>query len=158
MTLITAPDADQIQSWLNELAVPFFVCEHCHGLHLSNLQMLDGVLDARLFVDHEGLLLTTELEIRPSLLFHVQADITRLSMNFAALKFFVDVNDESMPRLVVCNTLLTQAGINRAQFSNFLQITTEATSTVIQEANDQGWLLWPDDAAVDDKPQHNALH
>jgi len=52
-------DAEQVKQWLQQANIRHYICEHCHGLHLSELQEREGVVDARLFVEEDGILLTT---------------------------------------------------------------------------------------------------
>ena len=58
-------DRATLESWLAEARVDFYTCGRCEGLHLRALQEMEGVIDSRLFLEPWGLLLTTELEIRP---------------------------------------------------------------------------------------------
>jgi hypothetical protein len=61
----TRLDRTQLIGWLREARVEFSECGECEGLHLAALQGIEGVIDSRLFMERYGLLLTTELEIRP---------------------------------------------------------------------------------------------
>jgi hypothetical protein len=59
------PDRAQLQQWLKDARVEYSECGECEGLHLAALQGIEGVIDSRLFLERYGLLLTTEIEIRP---------------------------------------------------------------------------------------------
>ena len=133
MSSVFIPDAAQVAQWLERAGYAHYVCEHCHGLHLADIQSRDGVLDARLFVEQEGLLLSTELELRPSALLMVQADLARLNMLAPGLKVFIDINDETVPRLVACDLLMTGAGITFEQFQHFLNVTLAATGDLLED-------------------------
>lgn len=133
MSSVFSPDASQVGQWLERAGYEHYVCEHCHGLHLADIQSRDGVLDSRLFVEPEGLLLSTELELRPSALLMVQADLTRLNMIMPGLKVFIDINDETVPRLVACDLLMSGAGVSFEQFQHFLQVTLAATGELLED-------------------------
>ena len=60
-----APNRELLERWLRESRVEFEDCGRCEGLHLPPLRSIEGVIDSRLFLERYGLLLTTELEIRP---------------------------------------------------------------------------------------------
>lgn len=150
-------DADQIKQWLQQANIQHYICEHCHGLHLSELQGREGVVDARLFVEEDGVLLTTELEVRPAALFAVQAELSRLNMTFPSIKLFLDVNDDSLPRLVACDLLLGRRGITFDQFIYFVQATVDATLQLMDECQQFHWLIWPDEMDGDAAPG-DALH
>ena len=148
-------DADQVKRWLQQANIQHYICEHCHALHLSELQGREGVVDARLFVEDDGILLTSELEVRPAALFAVQAELSRLNKAYPSVKLFLDVNDDSLPRLVVCDLLLGRNGVTFEQFIYFVQATVDATSQLLDECQEEGWLLWPDDF---DPDAGGALH
>lgn len=138
-------DADQVKRWLNQANIRHYICEHCHGLHLSELQEREGVVDARLFVEEDGILLTTELEVRPAALFAVQAELSRLNMAYPSIKLFLDVNDDSLPRMVACDLLLGRVGVSFEQFIHFVHASVDATSQLLEECQELGWMIWPDD-------------
>ena len=122
------PNVDQLKSWLDESSVEYYLCQQCEGLHLPDLQDAPGVIDSRLFVEGYGLLLTTELELRPAALLHVSADLGRLNMDYPTLKVFVDVVDDAVPQLVIAANLCLGPGLTREQFSHFVDVSMEATA------------------------------
>ncbi|MBO1518657.1 YbjN domain-containing protein [Oceanisphaera pacifica] len=140
--------------WLNAGYIEHYVCEHCHGIHFSELQALDGILESRLFVEHEGAILTSEIEIRPTALLTLMADLTRLNMNYPSLKIFVDVLDDNMPRLIVADYLHTKAGIDQAQFLWIVQHALMATQQLLLEVAELGFLMNEDEP---DRPS-TAVH
>lgn len=153
----TAPEVGLVEQWLRDAGQDYYICDQCHGLHLSDLQVREAVLDARLFVEADSLLLSVELEIRPSVLLYVQADLARLNMNYPGLKLFLDVSDDSLPRLVLCDTLYTEAGLNAAQFELFLARTREAIEAALAECQGAGWTGWPE-LSDDGEPPPSAVH
>ena len=90
------------------------------------MQDARGVIDSRLFLEDYGLLLTTELEIRPGALLQVAADLGQLNMDYPTLKIFLDVVDEALPQLVVAGGFHSGAGLSREQFNHFMDTTVEA--------------------------------
>lgn len=149
MLSLVTPDSEQLGRWLRQAGIQHYICDQCHGLHISQLQGRDGVLDSRLFVEDEGLLMSTELEIQPSRLFDVQAMVPRFNMEFPNLKVFLDVNDDSLPRLVACDLLLGRSGVSFEQFLNFLQLTVDTSVQLLDECQNMGCLYVGDDDLVD---------
>ncbi len=145
-----------IESWLDEARVDYFTCERCEGLHLESLQDIEGIIDSRLFLEPWGLLLTTELEIRPMALLPVAADLGRLNMDYPTLKLFQDVVDDATPQLVVAGTLLGGAGINLEQFATFVASTVAATREVGKECLHLNYLFAEASSAEQSRPK--ALH
>lgn len=136
--------AETAMRWLSAGYIDHYVCENCHGIHLSELQELEGVLESRLFVEQEGALLTTEIELRPTSLLVLMADLGRLNMNYPSLKVFVDIVDDNLPRLIVAHYLHTQAGLDEAPFIWIVQQTVMATQQLLFEVAELGFLM-PDD-------------
>ena len=118
---------DSLKSWLDEMGSEYYLCKECDGLHLPVLQDTFGVIDSRLFLEEYGLLLTTELEVRPAALLHVAADLGRMNMDYPTLKVFLDVIDDALPQLVVGANLCLGPDISREQFSHFFGVSVEAT-------------------------------
>lgn len=156
MQTVVSPDAEQVTRWLEQANIQHYICDQCHGLHLAELQSREGVVDARLFVEEDGVLLSTELEVRPAAIFAVQAELTRLNMEFPSLKLFVDINDDSMPRLVGCDLLLGRRGVTFEQFIYFVQATVDATVQLLEDCQQANWLFWPEDEVPPTDP--TALH
>ncbi len=127
MAALLAPDKPQLQEWLDHAAMEHYQCGQCEGVHLRALQDTQGVIDSRLFLEDYGLLLTTELEVRPGALLQVSADLGRLNMDYPTLKVFLDVVDDAMPQLVVASTCFITPGLSRGQFDHFVASTVEAT-------------------------------
>ena len=118
---------EMMQDWLERAGTDFYLCNQCDGIHLRALQDTQGVIDSRLFLEEFGLLLTTELELRPAALLAVSADLGRLNMDYPTLKVFLDVIDDALPQLVVAGNLCLGPGLNRDQFLHFVTVTIEAT-------------------------------
>ncbi|MFN3714369.1 MAG: YbjN domain-containing protein [Alcanivoracaceae bacterium] len=155
MLALVVPDAAQVERWLRQAGIHHYICDQCHGLHLSELQSREGVLDSRLFVEEDGLLLSTEVEIRPASMLMLLAEIPRLNMTWPSLKIFIDVNDDALPRVVACDLLLGRAGVAFEQFIHFVQANVDATSQLLDECQQLGCLFGPED---DIPANHDALH
>ncbi len=151
------PDKALLQHWLDESGVEYGLCNQCEGLHIPALQEVEGVVDSRLFVESYGLLLSTELEIRPMALLHVAADQGRLNMDFPTLKIFIDLVDDATPQLVLAGCLPVSAGVTQEQFAHFFAGTIEATAQAAAECLHLDYLF----AAADSpsrKPPSRSVH
>ena len=146
--------AETAMRWLSAGYIEHYVCENCHGIHLSELQELEGVLESRLFVEQEGALLTSEIEIRPTALLVLVADLGRLNMNYPNLKVFVDIVDDNLPRLIVADYMHTQAGIDQGQFTWIVQQTVIATQQLLFEINELGFLMQDEEPSLPTSAVH----
>lgn len=145
-----------IESWLKEARVDYYTCDRCEGMHLQSLQDMEGIIDSRLFLEPWGLLLTTELEIRPMALLPLAADLGRLNMDYPTLKLFQDVVDDATPQLVVAGTLLGGAGVSLEQFATFVANIVTATREVGKECLQLNYLFA--EASASQHPNPTALH
>lgn len=127
------PDRAQLQQWLRDARVDYSECGECEGLHLAALQGIEGIIDSRLFLERYGLLLTTEIEIRPMALMPLAADLGRINMDYPILKIFLDVVDDATPQLVMAGVLPAQAGITLTQCAHFVSSVMEATRKLSAE-------------------------
>jgi hypothetical protein len=127
------PDRAILQGWLNAARVEYSECGECEGLHLAALKTIEGVIDSRLFLERYGLLMTTELEIRPMALLPLSADLGRINMDYPTLKIFLDVIDDATPQLVMAGVLPTQAGLSLEQVAHFVSSTMDATRQLCAE-------------------------
>jgi hypothetical protein len=151
-----ALDQDQLENWLNRAGISHYICDQCNGLHLSGLQELEGVADSRLFIEPWGVLLSTELVIRPVALLPIVADLGRLNIDYPTLKLFLDIVDEAMPQLAVGATQLSGAGLNEAQFRLFVNTTMEAVRQLTAECGHLDYLL-PDEGN-EQAPRQQRVH
>ena len=140
MTSIQVPDKALLQEWLDATGTEHYLCGQCVGLHIRALQDTLGVIDSRLFLEEYGLLLTTELEIRPGALLLLSADLGRLNMDYPTLKIFLDVVDEALPQLVVAAMCPAGAGLSRSQFKLFVATTLEAAAHLAQSCEQLNYL------------------
>ncbi|TGD75142.1 YbjN domain-containing protein [Mangrovimicrobium sediminis] len=145
-----------LEEWLTRSRVEFHTCDQCAGLHLPALQDIEGVIDSRLFLETWGLLLTTELEIRPMALLPLAADLGRLNMDYPTLKLFQDVVDDATPQLVVAGIQLGGAGLTLEQFAGYVSATVSATRQVAEECLQLNYLFAPADPEL--APGSRALH
>ena len=149
------PDRDQLMAWLKQAGVAYRLCDRCDGLHIRQLQRLEGVVDSRLFVEPYGLLFTTEVEIRPMAVLPITADLARLNMDYPLLKIFVDVVDDAVPQLVMAGSQLTQAGVAPHQFDHFISAYLESMTQLIEECRHLEYLYLGGSTEVTSR---NTLH
>jgi len=140
------PDADLAMQWLEKAGIPHYLCGQCRGLHLSQLQQRDGVIDARLFVEDFGLSLVTELDLRATALLPATADTGLFNLDFPLLKVFPDVIDGELPKLVAEGILLTGAGVTSEQFRHFVRETVKQTEALVEVCRQREFLVAPEAA------------
>ena len=133
MSAIQFINHDSLLSWLESLKIEHYMCGQCQGIHISELQEHEGVFESRLFLEHDCLIFTTEVDIRNSALLAVNAELPKLNGTFANLKLFVDISDDSPARLIICDTQWVSAGLSKDQFDVFLQSAIGAKQEALQQ-------------------------
>ena len=150
------PSRELLIQWLGEARVKFSECGECDGLHLDALQGIEGVIDSRLFDERYGLLLTTELEVRPMALLPLAADLGRINMDYPTLKIFLDVVDDATPQLVMAGVHLARPGLSLTQFAQFMSMTMDATRQLAEECLQLDYLFAEGERRA--PPGRSALH
>ena len=69
-------------------------------------------------------------------------------MNYPTLKIFVDVVDDNLPRLMICNTLQLGAGLTSAQLHLFMTTAIAAMKQLYGECEQAGFLNPPEESEV----------
>ncbi|MBK5142506.1 YbjN domain-containing protein [Budviciaceae bacterium BWR-B9] len=134
MDKLIVPDLALMRSWLEQLGIAFFECDSCQALHLPYLQSVDGIFDAKVDLLENVILFSAVAEIRPVALIPLVADLSQINASSLTTKVFIDVQDDNLPKLVICQSLSVAAGITLEQFRLLLQEAEEQTTQIIMEA------------------------
>ncbi len=145
MNSLVAPGLDTLRQWLDELGISFFECDTCQALHLPHMQNFDGVFDAKLDPMNDVILFTAMAEVKPSALLALAADLSAINASSLTVKAFLDIQDDNLPKLVVCQTLSSGAGVTFEQFAWFMRQSEEQISMVILEARAHQLLFVPEE-------------
>ncbi len=134
MDSLVVPGLDTLRHWLDELGISFFECDSCQALHLPHMQNFDGIFDAKIDLLDNVVLFSALAEVKPSALLPLSADLSAINASSLTVKAFLDIQDDNLPKLVVCQALSAGAGITLEQFSWFFRQSEEQISMVILEA------------------------
>ncbi|EOV9015181.1 YbjN domain-containing protein [Cronobacter muytjensii] len=145
MDSLVVPTLDTLRRWLDNLGVSFFECDTCQALHLPHMQNFDGVFDAKIDLVDNVVLFSAMAEIKPSALLTVASDLSAINAGSLTLKAFLDIQDDNLPKLVVCQTLLAEVGVTAEQFGAFFRQSEQQTSMVIMEARAQQLIYTPEE-------------
>jgi len=96
---------DQVQAWIEELELEAYVCADCEGIHLTQWESKDGVLECRCFVEKERVSLITEIALRPSVVLPLLGAVQFMNYDFNLLKVMISMTDQDVPRLILTHTL-----------------------------------------------------
>ena len=134
MDSLVVPTLDTLRRWLDETGVTIFECDTCQALHLPHMQNFEGVYDAKIDLVDNIVLFSALAEVKPSALLPLAADLSSINASSLTVKAFLDVQDDNLPKLVVCQSLQVAVGITREQFAAFVKQSEEQISMVILEA------------------------
>ncbi|ELY3746360.1 YbjN domain-containing protein [Cronobacter sakazakii] len=145
MDSLVVPTLDTLRRWLDNLGVSFFECDTCQALHLPHMQNFEGVFDAKIDLVDNVVMFSAMAEIKPSALLTVAADLSAINAGSLTLKAFLDIQDDNLPKLVVCQTLLVEMGVTVAQFEAFYRQSEQQTSMVLMEARAHHLIYTPEE-------------
>lgn len=147
MDSLIVPDLALLRRWLDQLGISFFECDSCQALHLPHMQNFDGVFDAKLDIVDNVILFSSLAEVKPTALIPIVADLSQINASSLTVKAFIDIQDDNLPKLIVCQALAIAVGVTVEQFAHFLQQAEEQMSMIILEAhaNDMLFVGEPDE-------------
>ncbi len=158
MTSLVVPGLDTLRQWLDDLGMSFFECDNCQALHLPHMQNFDGVFDAKIDLIDNTILFSAMAEVRPSAVLPLAADLSAINASSLTVKAFLDMQDDNLPKLVVCQSLSVMQGVTYEQFAWFVRQSEEQISMVILEANAHQLLLPTDDEGQNNVTENYFLH
>lgn len=158
MELQVVPTLDTLRQWLDDAGITYFECDSCQALHLPHMQNFDGIFDAKIDLINDVILFSALAEVKPSALLALASDLSAINASSLTVKAFLDVQDDNLPKLVVCQSLFSGAGVSFKQFSWFMRLSEEQISMVMMEASAHHLLFSNEDEAENNEASANFLH
>jgi len=158
MEPLVIPTLDDLRRWLDEIGITFFECDTCQALHLPHMQSFEGVYDAKIDLLDNTILFSALAEVKPSALLPLASELSTINASSLTVKAFLDIQDDNLPKLVVCQALSASVGVTREQFAAFMQQSEEQVSMVILEACANQLLYVAEEEIGDATPKIHALH
>ncbi|NIH16295.1 YbjN domain-containing protein [Serratia symbiotica] len=145
MDSLVVPDLALLRRWLDQSGISFFECNSCQALHLPHMQNFDSVFDAKVDLVDNVILFSALAEVKPSTLIPLVANLSLINASSLTVKAFVDIQDDNLPKLIVCQSLSIAVGVTLEQFTHFMQQGKEQISMVILEARENDLLYISDE-------------
>ncbi|CDG47548.1 YbjN domain-containing protein [Serratia symbiotica] len=145
MDSLIVPDLALLRRWLDQSGISFFECNSCQALHLPHMQNFDGVFDAKVDLVDNVILFSALAEVKPTTLIPLVANLSLINASSLTVKAFVDIQDDNLPKLIVCQSLSIAVGVTLEQFTHFMQQGEEQISMVILEARENDLLYISDE-------------
>ena len=160
MDSLVVPDLNTLRHWLDEMGISFYECDTCQALHLPHMQNFEGIFDAKIDLLDNVVLFSALAEVKPSALLPLAADLSAINASSLTVKAFLDVQDDNLPKLVVCQSLSVNVGVSREQFEWFFRQSEEQVSMVILEAGAHQMLFKgeEEDEPLKEEPLAHFLH
>ena len=83
------------------------------------MQNFEGIFDAKLDLVDNVVLFSALAEVKPSALLPLSADLSAINASSLTVKAFLDIQDDNLPKLVVCQALTVGVGVTIDQFAWF---------------------------------------
>ncbi|WP_368541438.1 YbjN domain-containing protein [Enterobacter soli] len=158
MELQVVPTLDTLRQWLDDAGITYFECDSCQALHLPHMQNFDGVFDAKIDLINDVILFSALAEVKPSALLALASDLSAINASSLTVKAFLDIQDDNLPKLVVCQSLFSGAGVSFKQFSWFMRLSEEQISMVMLEASAHHLLYGNEEESENNDASPNFLH
>lgn len=120
MDKLVIPDVVILKAWLEQLDIVYYECDNCDALHLYAAQTIDGLLDAKLDIIDNTLICSASAIIRPSVIMSLMSELNQINASTLTTKLFIDIQDDNLPRLIVCQAVSVINGFTRSQFHGFI--------------------------------------
>jgi len=143
--MLVMPDLAVLREWLERLQITCFECDACQALHLPHMQSIGAIFDAKVDMTDDIILFSALAEIKPSSLMALVGQISQLNASSLTMKIFIDLQDDNIPKLVLCHAFVATAGITIDQFNCFLIEAEEQAAQIILDVQSHGWLCYDDD-------------
>ena len=108
---------------------------------------------------NDVILFSALAEVKPSALLALASDLSAINASSLTVKAFLDIQDDNLPKLVVCQSLFSGAGLSFKQFAWFMRLSEEQISMDHDGANAHHLLYSAEDDAEnnDASPQFSSL-
>lgn len=134
MDSLIVPDLDLLRRWLDQQSITWFECDSCQALHLPHMQNFEGIFDAKIDLVDNVILFSALAEVKPTALIPLVGDLSQINASSLTVKAFLDIQDDNLPKLIVCQSLNVSVGVTASQFVHFMKQSEEQISMVVMEA------------------------
>ncbi|PHM37869.1 YbjN domain-containing protein [Xenorhabdus innexi] len=140
MDSMVIPNLATLRNWLDKLKISYFENEASQVLHLPHMQNIEGLFDAKIDLLEGVVFFSALAEVRPTAIIPLVANLSQINASSLTVKAFLDIQDENLPKLIVCQSFPVAAGMTFQQFSHFLKQGEEQISNVIFEVHSHNFL------------------
>ncbi|MCC8367224.1 YbjN domain-containing protein [Xenorhabdus sp. PB61.4] len=140
MDSMVTPNLATLRNWLDKLKISYFENEAGQVLHLPHMQNIEGLFDAKIDLLGDVVFFSALAEVRPTAIIPLVANLSQINANSLTVKAFLDIQDENLPKLIVCQSFPIAAGMTFQQFSHFLKLGEEQIANVIFEVHSNNFL------------------
>lgn len=131
--LETSLTLEHIAAWLSKLKTDYYQCQDCLGLHIVRIQKSGDVCDAKIELIDDILSYRIVVEIRQTAIATLLAELSVINASSRFLKIFMEMLDDSTPKLVIMHSIACGEGLSFRQFTVFLQQIEEEALQIIGE-------------------------
>jgi len=131
--MIMISELSTIAQWLRKLNVEFYQCDNCSALHLSYLQKIEGVHDAKVELVDDILITSIIAEIKSSAIITLLGELSQINKSTFLSKVYLDVNDNNESKIIFSYAMHVAEGLTFNQFSLSLASLEEEALQVISE-------------------------
>ncbi|RKS87695.1 putative sensory transduction regulator [Orbus hercynius] len=128
-------ELSQIAQWLNKMNVDFYQDEDDFTIHLSYLQKIDGIYEAKIELIDDILKVVITAQIKLSAIISLMAELSQINQSIYFTKIYLDIVDDSEPKIIFTYAIHAADDLTFNQFSLSLASVEEEALQVIGELN-----------------------
>lgn len=155
MNKLVIPNVDILKEWLEQLGIAYHECDNCDAIHLYATQAIDGLIDTKLDIIDNVIVCCASAFIRPSVIMSVMSYINQLNALMLTTKLFIDLQDDNLPRLIMCQAVSVVNGFTRSQFHGFIIEFEDQTMQIMTDIKANHLLL---DEEKDEQEEMDQLY
>lgn len=155
--MLIVPNLVEISQWLDSLNVTYHQFDDENNqLHLSYLQKVNGVFDAKIILLDEMLTITVVAEVKQSAIAILVGELSDINQTALFVKVYLDIKDDQLAKIVFSYSIPVSNGITFDQFSLALARLEEEALQIIADLINCELLNQDEPSLYDTKP--HALH
>jgi len=140
MARMTTINRDLIEQWIQELNISAHICPDCEGIHFSDWEAKDAVLESRCFVESDRCSLLTEISIRPSAVLPLQGAVHFMNYDYSYVKVMISLSDHDVPRLLLTHAV-PKTGLTEELFQAWMTQLLDEVEGVYKQLTEMEVLL-----------------
>lgn len=131
--MLTVPDLLTLSTWLKQLDIGNYQCDHCYALHLPHLQDSVDIYDAKIELIDDTILFSVVTEAKLSAIPTILAELSQINSSTFFAKAYLNITEENEAKIILSYAINCVEGISENQFSSMFYRFEEEALQIVAE-------------------------